>query len=63
MSGFDYNETRTSLHIPESHTIHAMFAIGKRAPKEILSADLQQRESPSLQRKSIAEIAVEGTFP
>ena len=63
MAGFDYEAARKALNIPDSHAIHAMFAVGKRAQKNILSPELQQREAPSTQRKSIAEIAIEGPFP
>ncbi len=31
MEGFDYEKAR--LLIPKDHEVHAMFAIGKKAPK------------------------------
>lgn len=61
MEGFDYKKAKSALSIPDGYEIHAMFAIGKRAPKETLPSDLQQRELPS-QRKKIETFAFEGKF-
>ncbi|MBI3508482.1 MAG: nitroreductase family protein [Chlamydiia bacterium] len=61
MEGFDYQKARSSLKIPLEYEILAMFAIGKKAPKESLSPDLQKREVPS-ERKKVAEFAFEGHF-
>lgn len=61
MEGFDYEKARRILSIPDEFEVLAMFAIGKKAPKENLPADLQKRETPS-NRKKVAEIAFEGGF-
>lgn len=61
MEGFDYEKARTSLEIPDGYTVEAMVAIGKRAPKEKLSAELQSREKPS-SRKPLEQIIMKGKF-
>jgi nitroreductase len=61
MEGFDYEKARTSLEIPEDYQIEAMIAIGKHAPKELLSEELRKRESPS-PRRPLKEIAIQGKF-
>jgi len=62
MEGFDYEKAKKSLHIPDEYVVLAMFAVGKKAAKETLSAELQQKETPS-SRKKIGEFAFEGKFP
>lgn len=57
MEGFDYEKAR--LLIPSGHEVHAMCAIGKKAPKSSLTQELQEREVPS-PRKKISEFAFEG---
>ena len=59
MEGFDYERARKL--IPDGYEVHAMFAVGRRAPKDSLSPELQQKEMPS-PRKKIAEFAFEGMF-
>lgn len=61
MSGFDYDKARTSLNVPEGCTVDAMAAIGKRAPKEALPEEIQEREAPS-DRKPISEFIHNGGF-
>ncbi len=61
MEGFDYQKARTALKIPGDYDIEAMAAIGKRAGKEILPKEMQEREVPS-QRKALKEIVTEGPF-
>jgi nitroreductase len=61
MSGFDFEKAKTNLAIPEEFEVRAMFAIGKKAPKETLSPELQAKEVPS-DRKKIEEFAMEGKF-
>lgn len=58
MEGFDYEKAK--LLIPNGYEVHAMFAIGKKASKSSLPAELQQREAPSI-RKKISEFAFEGS--
>src|SRR5574337_14920 len=61
MQGFDYDRTKKDLEIPDDYEVVAMIAIGKKGPKERLSAELQQREAPS-DRKPLDEIIMEGKF-
>lgn len=61
MQGFDYDRALTDLQIPEDYTVEAMVAIGKRAPKEKLSPELQKKEAPS-SRRSLEQILMKGQF-
>ena len=61
MQGFDYEKARRDLSIPATFGVMAMVAIGKPAPKEILSPEVQQREHLS-DRKPLSEIIMEGHF-
>lgn len=61
MGGFDYEKARTALNIADDYSVEAMCVIGKPAPVQVLSKDLQAYEKPS-GRKAIHEIAFEGTF-
>lgn len=61
MQGFDYDKAKKDLEIPDDYEVMAMVAIGKRGPKERLSAELQQREIPS-DRKPLSELIMEGKF-
>jgi hypothetical protein len=61
MEGFDYARARQVLEIPDEYQVEAMFAIGKRAPKEDLPEDLQKKEFPS-DRKPLHEVVIEGKF-
>jgi nitroreductase len=61
MAGFDYEEAKKKLHIPNDYTVEAMIAIGKPAPKETLPPDLQAKEVLST-RKPITDFVMEGTF-
>jgi nitroreductase len=61
MEGFDYDRAKKELGIPDGYTVQAMFAIGKPAPKEVLSPELQKREEPS-DRKKIDACVCEGRF-
>jgi nitroreductase len=61
MQGFDYEKARRDLSIPDVFDVMAMVAIGKPAPKEVLSAEFQKREQPS-DRKQLSEIIMEGKF-
>jgi nitroreductase len=61
MQGFDYEEAKKKLDIPDGYTVEAMAAIGKPGKKEDLPKELQEREFPS-DRKKISEIAFEGKF-
>jgi nitroreductase len=61
MQGFDYEKAKNSLHVPDLFEVLAMFAVGKKAPKESLPKELQEREVPST-RKRVEEFIFEGEF-
>jgi nitroreductase len=61
MAGFDYEKARKDLAVPDDYDVMAMIAIGKRGPKEKLSAELQSREVPNT-RKPLSDIVMEGKF-
>lgn len=61
MGGFDYERGKVALKVPDTHQLLAMFAIGKRGAKELLSPELQAREIPG-ERKKVSEFTKEGTF-
>ncbi|MBS0620485.1 MAG: nitroreductase family protein [Verrucomicrobia bacterium] len=58
MEGFNYDQVKKNLELSEDYEVHAMIAIGKRAPKENLPQELQARELPS-ERKKIEAIAIQ----
>jgi nitroreductase len=61
MEGFDYERARRELGIPEAFRIEAMAAVGRPAPKEMLSETLQARETPS-ERRALAASVCEGAW-
>ncbi len=61
MEGFDFAKAQQVLKIPEDYQVEAMVAIGKRAPKEKLPKELQEREAPG-SRKPLNEILIHGKF-
>ncbi len=61
MEGFDYDRAKKDLKIPATYQVEAMIAIGKKAPKETLSKDLQAKEIPS-SRVPLQAILQEGSF-
>jgi nitroreductase len=61
MQGFDYDKAKDVLGVPADYQVEAMIAVGKKGKKEDLPAYQQEREFPS-PRKSITEIAMEGSF-
>jgi nitroreductase len=61
MQGFDYDNAKTALSIPDGFRVEAMAAIGRPGKKEDLSPDNQKREAPS-DRKKLTEIICEGKF-
>ena len=61
LQGFDYERAKDELKIPDEFEVQAMFAVGKKARKESLPPELQERESPST-RKPLSEIISEGVF-
>jgi nitroreductase len=61
MEGFNYDQARVSLNIPNEYEILAMFAIGRPGKKENLPKELQEKEAPG-QRRAIEQFAFEGIF-
>lgn len=61
MEGFDYDEAKKILNVPDNFNVEAMAAIGKPAGREVLPEKYQSMESPS-GRKSLSEIIYEGKF-
>ncbi|HJT47531.1 MAG TPA: nitroreductase family protein [Nitrososphaeraceae archaeon] len=61
MQGFDYEQARTDLEIPNNFDVMAMIAIGRRGPKENLPPQLHEKEHPN-DRKPLTEIVMEGQF-
>lgn len=61
MQGFNYEEAKKILQVPEDYDVLAMFAVGKMAPKSTLPKELEEKEFPSL-RKPVSEFAFEGVF-
>ncbi|MDU0200208.1 MULTISPECIES: nitroreductase family protein [Paenibacillus] len=61
MGGFDHNQARETLQIPEDYQTHAVIAIGYRGPVEALPERFQEREAPST-RRPVSELLFEGTF-
>ena len=61
MQGFDYKKAGVDLRIPPNLEVMAMIAIGKKGPKEILPAELQEKEKLT-NRKPLKEIIMEGFY-
>ncbi|SET35444.1 Nitroreductase [Oceanobacillus limi] len=61
MGGFNKEEAKKKLEIPEGYAIHAIVAVGYAGEKEALPEQLQQREKPST-RKEIDAFVSEGSF-
>lgn len=62
MQGFDYEAIRANLKIPDSYTVLAMVAIGKKGKIDSLPEELKSKETPS-DRKPLKSIVNRGTFP
>ncbi len=61
MEGFDYDGIKKELQIPEDYTVEALVAIGKRAPKEKLPPEIQEREHPN-DRKPVVDFIMKDKF-
>lgn len=61
MAGFDYEQARTVLRVPDDYAVEAMIAVGRPGDPGALPPELREREFPS-GRKPVAEIAGEGPF-
>jgi nitroreductase len=63
MAGFDQNKAYEVLKVPkEEYHVMAAVAVGHRADRSQLPADLAERDFPS-SRKPLAEAAFEGYYP
>lgn len=61
MEGFNYDQARTELNIPEDYAIEAMFVIGQHGDVKQLPEKLQEVETPS-DRRPLEQTAKEGIF-
>jgi nitroreductase len=61
MEGFDYGRAKVELAIPDDFEVHAMIAIGHRAPAENLPEKYRAMEHPN-SRRPLHEIVFEGAF-
>lgn len=61
IQGFDYEKAAKVIHLPDGYQIEAMAAVGKRAPKENLPPELQEKETPP-GRRPLSEIVFRGSF-
>ena len=61
MGGFDRNQAREALQIPEEYDIHAVIAIGYRGPVDALDEKFQEREIPS-GRRELSELLYAGEY-
>jgi nitroreductase len=61
MQGFDYDQAREALNVPDDYAVCAMFAVGKPGDEAKLPQQLREREAPS-DRKPVSEVICEGPF-
>ena len=61
MLGFDYEQARIILQIPEEYQVEAMAAVGHPGDPESLPEALRQRETPN-DRRNLTQIICEGAF-
>jgi hypothetical protein len=61
MQGFDYDQARQVLNVPDDYSVEAMVAIGHPGDPVDLTPQEREREQPS-GRKQIAEFTCEGPF-
>jgi nitroreductase len=61
MAGFEKEQARDVLHVPDDFDIQLIVAIGYQGEKEVLSVDLQEREHPS-NRRPLKELIFEGEY-
>lgn len=61
IGGFDRDQARASLGVPDDYQLHAVIAIGRRADKSVLPEALQPREQPN-DRLPLSQLVAEGRF-
>src|SRR5262245_55296207 len=61
MQGFNFDNARSTLNVPEDYAVVAMFAVGRPGDPAQLPEKLRQREIPS-GRKPVTEFICEGAF-
>ena len=60
MAGFDYEKARQVLEVPQEYAVEAMYAIGIKAPDELLDEDLRVGERTG--RKPVKDFVFQGLF-
>ncbi len=61
MTGFDFEQARKILQIPDSYEIQALVAVGSQGPADALPEPLRAREQPNT-RRPIEESLYSGSF-
>jgi nitroreductase len=61
MQGFDYEEARVVLAVPEDYNVNAMFAVGRPGDPKTLPEKHREMEKPS-GRRAVEEFACHGPF-
>jgi len=61
LQGFDYDQARKVLHIPDDFAVEIMAAVGVPGRVEDLPEALQSRESPN-DRRPLALTVCEGAY-
>jgi nitroreductase len=61
MEGFNYEQARIALQVPDTHEIVMMFVLGKPAPASTLPEELAKREIPT-DRVPLEQLVSESVF-
>jgi len=61
IGGFDRQQAKAALNLPEQFELHAVIAIGYQGDKSNLPAPIQEREVPN-DRKPLSEVVFEGSY-
>ena len=61
MQGFNYEKAAILTKLPADFEVNAMIAVGRKAPKESLSPELEEKEVPS-GRRPLTEIIFRGHY-
>lgn len=62
MAGFNRNQARTQLNVPDDYEVEAMIAIGHPGDPDLLPENYRAMDLEVSGRKPVAEIAAEGLF-